>query len=55
MDSFTFPSVNEQLRDYFSEGGRAMMMLPLMGKMFATDAAPAKDDYSKAVDLSFLQ
>lgn len=55
MSGFDFPTVDEQLNEYFSANGHAMTMLPFMGKMFATEAAPAKDDYSKTVDTSFLK
>ena len=55
MDGFHFPTVEEQLNDYFNDGGRAISVLSFMGKMFGTDAAPALDDYSGAIDRSFLQ
>ena len=55
MDGFHFPTVEEQLNDYFNDGGRAISVLSFMGKMFGTDAAPALDDYSGAIDSSFLQ
>ncbi len=55
MAGFNFPSVEEQMAEYFNEGGKVATVLPFMGKMFATAAAPAKDDYSKVVDTSFLK
>ncbi len=55
MADFQFPDVEEQLNVYFSEDGRAMRLLPFMGKMFATDEFPAKNDYSAVVDTSFLK
>ena len=55
MSGFAFPNVDAQLSEYFANGGRVGEMLPFMGKMFATDNAPAKADYSSAVDTSFLK
>jgi taurine transport system substrate-binding protein len=55
MSGFAFPNVDAQLSEYFAKGGRVGEMLPFMGKMFATDNAPAKADYSSAVDTSFLK
>ena len=55
MADFTFPTNEEQMSGYFNDGGRVATMLSFMGKMFATTVAPAKDDYSKVVDTSFLK
>jgi taurine transport system substrate-binding protein len=55
MAGFVFPSVDDQMSGYFNDGGRVAQMLPFMGNMFATTAAPAKSDYSKVVDTSFLK
>ena len=55
MAGFVFPTVDEQFSSYFNDGGRVAQMLPFMGNMFATDAAPAKSDYSTVVDTSFLK
>ena len=55
MAGFSFPSVEQQMSEYFSKDGKVGSVLPFMGKMFATAAAPAKDDYSKVVDTSFLK
>lgn len=55
MAGFVFPTVEEQMSGYFNEGGRVGVMLPFMGKMFGTAAAPAKADYSSTVDTSFLK
>jgi len=55
MAGFSFPDAQEQLQYYFNQGGRVFTMLPFMGKMFATQAAPAKADYSTVVDTSFLK
>ena len=55
MAGFNFPTVELQLAEYFNDGGKVAQMLPFMGKMFATTASPAKDDYTKVVDSSFLK
>ena len=55
MAGFSFPDVDQQMSEYFSKDGKVANVLPFMGKMFATAAAPAKDDYSKVVDTSFLK
>lgn len=54
MSGFTFPSVAEQQRDYFSDGGMALGMLSFMGNMFATADVSALEDYSVTIDTSFL-
>ncbi len=50
-----FPTVEEQLDKYFSKEGLVTTLMPFMGKMFATSSAPAKDDYSPYVDLSYIK
>ncbi len=55
MADFYFPSVEEQLSSYFNDDGIVTRLLPFMGKMFATDKTPAKNDYRSAVDTSFLK
>ena len=55
MAGFIFPSVEEQMSGYFNKGGRVEQMLPFMGKMFGTAAAPAKSDYTTVVDTSYLK
>lgn len=50
-----FPTIEEQKKKYFSKDGLAFTMMPFMGKMFGTTASPAKEDYSKYIDLSFLE
>ena len=54
MAGFSFPSEEEQMAEYFNADGKIANVLPFMGKMFATEAAPAKEDYSTVVDTSFL-
>ena len=55
MAGFSFPTVEQQMAEYFNDGGKLANVLPFMGKMFGTAAAPAKDDYSVFVDSSFLK
>ena len=55
MSGFTFPTVAEQLSDYFSEDGLARTMTAFMGNMFATSDNPALEDYNATIDTSFLE
>jgi len=55
MSGFGFPTVDEQMSDYFSENGLARSMLAFMGNMFATSDNPALDDYNATIDTSFLE
>ncbi len=55
INSFTFPTVKQQLNAYFSDGGIATRLLPFMGKMFASEEYPEKSDYSRFIDTSFLK
>jgi taurine transport system substrate-binding protein len=54
MGSFGFPSVDEQMNDYFAKNGILMKYLAIMGEMFATSENPMLKDYSKVVNTSFL-
>ena len=54
MDSFGFPSVDEQMNNYFAKDGILMKYLAIMGEMFATSENPMLKDYSKVVNTSFL-
>ncbi|PWQ98575.1 ABC transporter substrate-binding protein [Leucothrix arctica] len=54
MAGFSFPSAEVQVNEYLSKDGKVATLLPFMGKMFATAAAPAKADYSAVIDASFL-
>jgi taurine transport system substrate-binding protein len=54
MAGFSFPTVAEQKRDYFGDGGIARSMLAFMGNMFATSDTPALSDYNVTIDTSFL-
>ena len=55
MAGFSFPTEEEQISGYLGKDGKVSELLPFMGKMFATEAAPAKEDYSSVVDTSFLK
>lgn len=56
LAGFAFPTVEEQLNCYLNEeDGRALAMLPFMGKLFATKSAPARKNYNEVVDISFLE
>ena len=55
MSGFVFPTVDEQMRDYFSKNGLARTMTAFMGKMFATSSNPALKDYNATIDTSFLK
>lgn len=55
MEDFIFPSNAEQLEKYFNEGGLADKAISVVGNAFATDERPALEDYSVAIDTSFLK
>lgn len=55
MADFVLPSNEEQLNEYFSEGGLAAQAIAIVGGAFATDDNPALEDYSKVIDTSFLK
>jgi len=55
MEDFYFPSNSEQLEKYFSEGGLADEAIAVVGNAFATEEKPALEDYSVAIDTSFLK
>ncbi len=55
MADFIFPTAEQQLNEYFNEGGLASEAISVVGAAFATPENPARDDYSAVVDTSFLQ
>lgn len=55
MSEMYFPTAEEQLANYFNEGGLADVAIAVVGGAFATAENPALDDYSAVVDTSFLQ
>ncbi len=55
MATFGFPTPQEQLDNFFNQGGVADTAINFVGKAFATAEMPALDDYSNVIDTSFLQ
>jgi taurine transport system substrate-binding protein len=55
MAGFVFPTAEEQLANYFNEGGLASEAIGVVGNAFATPDNPARDDYSATIDTSFIQ
>jgi len=55
MATMAFPSNAEQLEKYFNDGGLAAEAIKVVGNAFATKENPAKEDYSVAIDTSFLK
>jgi taurine transport system substrate-binding protein len=55
MEGFVFPSNAEQLEKYFNKGGLADLAIGVVGNAFATEDKPALEDYSVAIDTSFLK
>lgn len=55
MDTMSFPSNAEQLDKYFNDDGLASAAIGVVGNAFATEKNPAKEDYSVAIDTSFLK
>jgi taurine transport system substrate-binding protein len=55
MADFIFPSHQQQLSEYFNDGGLADVAIKIVGNAFATDENPALDDYGVAIDTSFLK
>ena len=55
MATMSFPSAAEQLEKYFNENGLATAAIAIVGNAFATEDNPALEDYSVAIDTSFLK
>ena len=55
MSTFIFPTAAEQLEKYFNENGLASAAIAVVGNAFATEENPALEDYSVAIDTSFLK
>lgn len=55
MATMSFPSAAEQLESYFNENGLASAAIAVVGNAFATAENPALEDYSVAIDTSFLE
>ena len=54
LADFSFPSVDEQRGRLLGADGIAPGAMRVVGEAFATSEAPARTDYSDAIDLSFL-
>jgi taurine transport system substrate-binding protein len=55
MADFIFPTADQQLNDYFNDGGMAAVAIGVVGGAFATAENPALADYSTVIDTSFLK
>lgn len=55
MADFVFPTAQQQLNEYFNDGGIAAEAIKIVGDAFATAENPARDDYSAVIDTSFLE
>jgi taurine transport system substrate-binding protein len=55
MADMTFPTNEEQMSNFFNEGGLAGQAFSIVGGAFATEDNPAREDYSAVIDTSFLE
>jgi len=55
MADMTFPTNEEQMSNFFNEGGLAGQAFAIVGGAFATEDNPAREDYSAVIDTSFLE
>jgi len=55
MKNSQYPTNQQQLADYFKDGGLASQAFTVVGEAFATDEYPALQDYSSVIDISFLK
>ncbi len=55
MDGFVFPTAEQQLSEYFNDGGIAAEAIGFVGEAFATEENPALDDYNVVIDTSYLK
>lgn len=55
MADFVFPTADQQLNEYFNDGGMADVAIGVVGGAFATAENPALDDYGVVIDTSFLK
>ena len=54
METFVFPTNEQQLEEYFNDDGVASAAIKVVGDAFATEENPARDDYAQTIDTSFL-
>jgi len=55
METFVFPTTEQQLTEYFNADGVASAAIKVVGDAFATEESPARDDYESAIDTSFME
>jgi taurine transport system substrate-binding protein len=55
MAGFIFPTAEQQVNEYFNADGLAAAAIKVVGNAFATEENPALEDYSVAIDTSFLK
>ncbi len=55
MADMGFPTNEEQVSTFFAPGGLAEAAIGIVGNAFASDDAPALEDYSAVVDTSFIE
>jgi taurine transport system substrate-binding protein len=55
MKDFYLPTPEQQLNEYFNDGGLASVAIDVVGNAFATADRPALSDYSVTIDTSFLK
>jgi taurine transport system substrate-binding protein len=55
MADMVFPTKEQQMSEFFNDGGLAATAFDIVGGAFATDDNPAREDYSAVIDTSFLK
>lgn len=55
MADMVFPTKEQQMSEFFNDGGLAGKAFDIVGGAFATDDSPAREDYSAVIDTSFLK
>ncbi len=55
MADMVFPTKEQQMSEFFNDGGLAATAFDIVGGAFATDDSPAREDYSAVIDTSFLK
>lgn len=55
MADMAFPTNEDQVSEFFAAGGLAETAIGIVGNAFASDDAPALEDYSSVIDTSFIE
>ena len=55
MADMVFPTKEQQMSEFFNDGGLAATAFDIVGGAFATEDNPAREDYSAVIDTSFLK